>query len=98
MGPLTRYMRYATQDEPVLSAGLLAALGLLLLDRWMGLTEDDLELLGLLLVPVAGALLARLRAWSPSSARRAISDAYEDGLTGQVQPPADPGAREVPRG
>lgn len=86
-GPLSRFLRYTTQDEPVVSAGLLAALGLYLIDRYLHLTEDDLQLLGLLLVPVAGALLARFRAWSPSSAAKAISDAYQDGLADGQHPP-----------
>lgn len=90
-GPLSRFLRYTTQQEPVVTAGLLAALALYLIDRYVGLTEDDLTLLGLLLVPVAGALLARLRAWSPASARRAIAAAYQDGLDeGRTAPPDGP--------
>ena len=87
--PLSRFLRYTTQQEPVVTAGLLAALALYLLDRYLGLTEDDLTLLGLLLVPVAGALLARFQAWSPASAQRAIDEAYQEGLDdGTPQPTA----------
>ena len=90
-GPLSRFLRYTTQQEPVISSGLLAALALYLIDRYLGLTEDDLQLLGLLLVPVAGALLARFQAWSPASATKAIGEAYQDGLTdGTKAPPAKP--------
>ena len=79
-GPLSRFMRFTTQKEPVLSAGVVAALVLYLITRFVpGLTDDDLQLLGLLLVPIIPALLARLRAWSPVSVERAVADAYQDG-------------------
>lgn len=89
-GPLSRFLRYTTQDEPVLSAGLLAALALYLVDRWLHLTDDDLQLLGLLLVPVAGAVLARWNAYAPSTVRREVDDAhaegYEDGQADAQRP------------
>lgn len=90
-GPLSRFLRYTTQDEPVLTAGVIAAFVLYLLDRYLHLTEDDLQLLGLLLVPIVGAIAARLRAWSPTSVEREVQgvreDAYADGLADGQHPP-----------
>lgn len=80
MSPLTRFYRYTTQDEPVITAGVLAAFALYLIDRYLHLTEDDLTLLGLLLVPIAGAVLARFKAYSPTSAQKAADEAYQQGL------------------
>ena len=89
-GPLSRFLRYTTQQEPVVTAGLLAAFVLYLIDRYVGLTEDDLTLLGLLLVPIVTAIGARFRAWSPASVDRevtkAASDAYQDGLADGQHP------------
>ncbi len=90
-GPLSRFLRYTTQDEPVITAGVIAAFVLYLLDRYLGLTEDDLQLLGLLLVPIVTAIGARLQAWSPASVDKAITkaagDAYQDGLADGQHPP-----------
>ncbi len=80
-GPLSRFMRFTTQKEPVLSAAVVAALVLYVITRIVpGLTDDDLQLLGLLLVPIIPALLARLRAWSPVSVEKALGEAYQDGV------------------
>lgn len=100
-GPLSRFMRFTTQKEPVLSAAVVAAFVLYLVTRLVpGLTDDDLQLLGLLLVPIVPALLARLKAWSPVSAERAISEAFKegqaDGSANAVQP-TDPVTIRRPR-
>lgn len=79
-GVLGRFMRFTTRREPVLSASLLAALALYLLDRYLGLTDDDLELIGMLMVPIVGGLVARLRAWAPESVERETDSAYELGV------------------
>lgn len=79
MNVLSRFTRYTTQKEPVLSAGVLAAIVLAILSRFVRLTEDDLQLLGLLLVPIVTALVARLKAWSPASVERETRSAYLDG-------------------
>lgn len=86
-GPLSRFMRFTTQKEPVLSAAVVAALVLYVITRIVpGLTDDDLQLLGLLLVPIIPALLARLRAWSPVSVEKALGEAYQGGVTDAVAP------------
>lgn len=88
-GPLTRFLRYTTQSEPVLSASVVAAFVLAALDRHFHLTDDDLQLIGLLATPIVAGLLARLSAWSPRSAGVAIGNAYQEGLTdGSIQPAA----------
>lgn len=93
-GPLARFMRFTTQKEPVLSAAVVAAFVLYLITRFIpGITDDDLELIALLLVPIVPALLARLRAWSPLSVEKALDEAYRDGQhdgAALLVQPADP--------
>ena len=80
-GPLGRFMRFTTQKEPVLSAAVVAAFLLYLVTRVVpGLTDDDLQLIALVLVPIVPALLARLKAWSPIAVAKAVGDAYDDGV------------------
>lgn len=78
-GPLSRFLRFTTQKEPVLSAASLVAIALAIVTRFVPLTDDDLQLLALLLLPFAPAVLARLRAWSPASVDRERSAAYQAG-------------------
>lgn len=77
-GPLSRFLRFTTQKEPVVSAGFLAAVVLYVISRFVPLTDDDLQLLGLLLVPVIPALIARFAAWSPASVARLRAQADQD--------------------
>lgn len=88
-GVLARFKRFTTQREPVLSVATVAAFVLFLIDRQLGLTDDDLELLGMLLVPIVAGVVARLRAWSPESVEREIDAAYSEGR--------DDGRREARR-
>lgn len=94
VNPLSRFMKFTTQREPVLSAAVVAAFVLYLITRFVpGITDDDLELIGLLLVPIVPALLARLRAWSPLSVEKALGEAYQDGQkdgAALLVQPADP--------
>lgn len=85
-GPLSRFLRFTTQEEPVLSAATLVAIALAIVSRFVPLTDDDLQLLALILLPFAPAVLARLKAWSPASVQRLraqaderLSEAYRDG-------------------
>ena len=85
-GPLSRFLRFTTQEEPVLSAASLVAIALAIISRFVTLTDDDLQLLALILLPFAPAVLARLKAWSPASVQRLraqaderLSEAYRDG-------------------
>jgi MFS superfamily sulfate permease-like transporter len=75
MNALSRFTRYTSQQEPVVTIGLLAAAILYFVDRYAHLTDDDLELYGLLLVPIVTTFLARFRAWSPASVRKALDGA-----------------------
>lgn len=94
-GPLARFMRFTTQKEPVLSAAVVAAFALYMVTRFVpGITDDDLELLGLLLVPIVPALLARLRAWSPLSVEKALGAAYQDGVTDGTRVDEPPKVRQ----
>lgn len=80
MGALAKFTRYTTQQEPVLSVGVLAAFVLAIISRFVTLTEDDLQLLGLLLVPIVTALIARFQAWSPASVEKATRAAFDQGV------------------
>lgn len=80
MNVLTRFTSYTTQKEPVLSVGVLAAFVLAIVSRFVQLTEDDFQLLGLLLVPIVTALVARFKAWSPASVMRETEAAYAEGI------------------
>lgn len=74
MSVLARFTKYTTQSEPVITVGIIAAVVLALIDRYLHLTEDDLQLAGLLLVPLVGAVIARLQVYSPATVAR-IRDA-----------------------
>ena len=68
---MDRYMRYVRDREPVLSASLIAAFLLALVDRVVGLTDGDLTILGPLAVIIGGAILRQL-VYSPESYMRAL--------------------------
>lgn len=76
-GPLSRFLRFTTQEEPVLSAATLVAIALAIVSRFVPLTDDDLQLLALILLPFAPAVLARIKAWSPASVERLRAQADE---------------------
>ena len=90
MGALARFTKYTTQQEPVLSVGILAAMALAILSRFVTLTEDDLQLLGLLLVPIITALIARFQAWSPASVEKVKRAAFEQGVADTPYIKGDP--------
>ena len=80
-GPLARFRKFTTQDEPVLTAAGVVAAALYVISRFVpGLTDDDLQLIALVLLPFAPAILARFRAWSPTSVEREVTKAYDDGV------------------
>jgi hypothetical protein len=67
MNTISRFTKYTTQSEPAITISLLAALVLAVIAKYVNLTEDDLQLLGLMLVPVVAGIVTRLRVWSPAS-------------------------------
>lgn len=77
-GPLSRFLRYTTQDEPALTVGVVAAFVLYAIDRYLHLTDDDLQLIGLLLVPIVGAVLTRFNVYSPATHEREVADALNE--------------------
>lgn len=80
LGPLSRFMRFTTQREPVLSVGVLVALALYVATRiFPGLTDDDLQLLALIGLPIVTAVLARLRAYAPDTVGKATAAARRNG-------------------
>ena len=67
MGALSKFTKYTTQSEPVMSISLIAALVLAVLAKYVTLTDDDLQLLGLILVPIVAGIVARWRVYSPAT-------------------------------
>ena len=68
---MDRYLKFVSQKEPVLTATLLAAFGLALLDRFFGLSDGDLAILGPMAVVIGGAILRQL-VYSPDSYFKAL--------------------------
>jgi hypothetical protein len=82
MSAISRFKRFTTQREPAISVSFLAAVVLYGIDRAVGLTDSDAELLGMLLVPIVSGLLIRYRVWSPA------------GVTAQVEASAAEARRQ----
>lgn len=83
MGPLTKFLRFTTQDEPAISLSVLAAIVLYAITRLVpGLTEDDLVILGIVVMAVLG-FIVRQNVFSPrtfwSKLNQEASVAYEEG-------------------
>ena len=54
---MERFLRYTTQKEPALTASFLAAILLAVAARYLGLTDEDLAILGPVML-VAGVVIA----------------------------------------
>jgi len=68
MGPLTKFARFTTQSEPALTIGVIAAIILYAIDKYaVHLTDDDAQLLGLMLMVFLPLVVARFRVYSPAS-------------------------------
>jgi hypothetical protein len=73
---LDRFLRYTTQKEPALTASFLAAVMLAIAARCLGLTDDDLAILGPVMLIVAGVVI-RAGVFAPASVQRLLDG--EDG-------------------
>jgi hypothetical protein len=64
-----RFLRYTTQKEPALTASFLAAVLLAIAARYIGLTDEDLAILGPVMLIVAGVVMraALPPTWSATS-------------------------------
>jgi uncharacterized membrane protein YjjP (DUF1212 family) len=63
-----RFLRYTTQKEPALTASFLAAVLLAIAARYLGLTDEDLAILGPVMLIVAGVVI-RTGVFAPDSVR-----------------------------
>ena len=54
---MDRFLRYTTQKEPALTASFLAAVLLAIAARYLGLTDEDLAILGPVMLIVAGVVI-----------------------------------------
>jgi uncharacterized membrane protein YjjP (DUF1212 family) len=52
-----RFLRYTTQKEPALTASFLAAVLLAIAARYLGLTDQDLAILGPVMLILAGVVI-----------------------------------------
>ena len=57
MTAVDRFPRYTTQKEPALTASFLAAVLLAIAARYLGLTDEDLAILGPVMLIVAGVVI-----------------------------------------
>ena len=75
---MDRFLRYTTQKEPALTASFLAAVLLAIAARYMNLTDDDLAILGPVMLIIAGVVI-RTGVFSPASVRDLLGDEGEPG-------------------
>ena len=75
---LARFRRYTTQKEPALTASFLAAVLLAIVARYMNLTDDDLAILGPVMLIIAGVVI-RAGVFAPASVQRLLDCEDETG-------------------
>jgi len=74
-----RFLRYTTQKEPALTASFLAAVLLAIATRYLGLTDEDLAILGPVMLIVAGVVI-RAGVFAPDTVRDLLDPAEPDDL------------------
>ena len=73
---MDRFLRYTTQKEPALTASFLAAVLLAIAARYLNLADEDLAILGPVMLIVAGVVI-RAGVFAPDTVRDLLED--EDG-------------------
>jgi len=63
---MNRFLKYTTQEEPALTIGVIAAAVLALLSKFVLLTDDDLTILGPVVVIIITTLV-RQSVFSPAT-------------------------------
>jgi uncharacterized membrane protein YjjP (DUF1212 family) len=66
-----RFLRYTTQKEPALTASFLAAILLAIAARYIGLTDEDLAILGPVALIIAGVVI-RAGVFAPATVERLL--------------------------
>jgi hypothetical protein len=72
-----RFLRYTTQKEPALTASFLAAVLLAIAARYLGLTDEDLAVLGPVTLIVAGVVI-RAGVFAPDTVRDLLGDEEQE--------------------
>ena len=75
---MDRFLRYTTQKEPALTASFLAAVLLAIAARYMNLTDDDLAILGPVMLIIAGVVI-RTGVFAPATVERLLDGEDEQG-------------------
>ena len=75
---MERFLRYTTQKEPALTASFLAAVLLAIAARYMNLTDEDLAILGPVMLIIAGVVI-RAGVFAPASVQRLLDVEEESG-------------------
>ena len=75
---MDRFLRYTTQKEPALTASFLAAVLLAIASRYVGLTDEDLAILGPVMLIIAGVVI-RAGVFAPASVERLLDREDEPG-------------------
>jgi len=73
---MDRFLRHPTQKEPALTATFLAAVLLAIAARYLNLADEDLAILGPVMLIVAGVVI-RAGVFAPDTVRDLLED--EDG-------------------
>jgi uncharacterized membrane protein YjjP (DUF1212 family) len=73
---MDRFLRYTTQKEPAITASFLAAVLLAIIARCLDLTDEDLAILGPIMLIVAGVVI-RAGVLAPETVRRLLGE-HED--------------------
>jgi hypothetical protein len=68
---MDRFVRYTTQNEPALTASFLAAVLLAVVARYLQLTDEDLAILGPVVLIFAGVII-RAGVFAPETVRRLL--------------------------
>lgn len=68
---MDRFLRYTTQKEPALTASFLAAILLAIAARYIGLTDEDLAILGPVALIIAGVVI-RAGVFAPATVERLL--------------------------
>jgi uncharacterized membrane protein YjjP (DUF1212 family) len=74
---MDRFLRYTTQKEPALTASFLAAVLLAIAARYLGLSDEDLAILGPVMLIVAGVVI-RAGVFAPDSVRDLLEPEEQD--------------------
>jgi hypothetical protein len=74
---MDRFLRYTTQKEPALSASFLAAVLLAIAARYLGLTDEELAILGPVTLILAGVVI-RAGVFAPDTVRDLLDPEVRD--------------------